>query len=96
MMIGGDNGSLTATVNTPNSGYSPLNGTGSDTRLTLNGQFPFLDNAGDPTSSTDNSSTISLTNVMNSKSAAGTFTGAAKNRFNERCTTSNGTIQFSQ
>jgi hypothetical protein len=96
MKISGPNSSLEAAPDVPNSGYSPLSGTGNDSGATLSGQFPFRDASGQIVSASGNSSTLKLTDVANANAASGSFQGQASDRFGAKCTVSGGTVSISR
>jgi len=87
---------LEATPQAPDSGWSPMSGTGDGSGATLSGQFPFRDHAGDIVSSKGNSTTLKLTSVTSSKKVSGTLEGRASSRFGFKCTTSEGLIELTR
>lgn len=89
-------GTLEATPQAPDSGWTPMSGTGDGSGATLSGEFPFRDHAGDTVSSKDNSSTLRLTTVESAKKVRGTFEGKGSSRFGFKCTTSDGVVELTR
>ncbi len=94
--ISGANDNLTGTPQAPDSGYTPMAGTGDDTSLTISGEFPFLDLNGNPVSSGSNTSSVKITSIASSKSVTGTFQGHAPDNFGDVCSVMNAAITLSR
>lgn len=89
-------GALEVTPQAPDSGWTPMSGTGDGSGATISGQFPFRDHAGDTVSSKDNSSTLRLTEIDGPKKVRGAFEGKGSSRFGFKCTTSGGVVELTR
>lgn len=89
-------GALEVTPQAPDSGWTPMSGTGDAGGATISGEFPFRDHAGDTVSSKDNSSTLRLTEVDGPKKVRGSFEGKGSSRFGFKCTTSGGVVELTR
>jgi hypothetical protein len=96
MTISGSNSMLTGEL-MPAMTYD-MTGLGSDSMLTLNGPFPFVDSdTGDTAgASGKNQGTISIDSVMGTNKATGTLSGSWSSGFGSDCTPKNGVITMSR
>ncbi len=99
-----ETGSLSASGNTVTAVFASqdeytMTGPGSDTRLTLSGQFPVRDYDGNITRGTvsaDNAISIVLDNIVDNDNVSGSFSGQFQGQFGADCTISEGTATFSR
>jgi hypothetical protein len=95
--LSGDNSDLTA-VFAHDDGYT-MTGTGSDSKLTLSGQFPGRDHNDNAATTIrkDNNVSISLSEVMSASSARGSLEGSYETSGGVSCTIQpGGTVDFSR